>query len=76
MGRLRRGIGGRTCPVEHKDALYVKAGKHLQGPPVVKYPLASSSMTRRRALTGLVLGKIRGYNHKFYTNVFELLLSA
>ncbi len=60
-------------PVEHKDALYVKAGKHVQGPPVVKYRGIFIN-DEAPALTGLVREKFGGYNHTFYTNVFELLL--
>ena len=37
IGRVARGIGGPTCRPEHQDALFVKPGKYVQGPPSVKY---------------------------------------
>jgi|GEM_PF-208142 len=60
-------------PVAHRDALFVKPGRYVQGPPAVKYRGIFLN-DEAPALTGLVNEKFGGYNHKFYTNVFELLL--
>ena len=60
-------------PVEHKDALYVKAGKYQQDEPVVKYRGIFLN-DEAPALTNHVLEKYGNYNSKFYTKLFELLL--
>jgi hypothetical protein len=60
-------------PVEHKDALYVKAGKYVQGEPAVKYRGIFLN-DEAPALTNWVNEKFGNYNSKFYTKVFELLL--
>ena len=60
-------------PVAHKDALFVKPGKYVQGPPAVKYRGIFLN-DEAPALTGWVSEKFGDYNHEFYTNVFELLL--
>jgi hypothetical protein len=60
-------------PVEHKDTLYIKAGKYVQGPPAVKYRGIFLN-DEAPCLTGWVLEKFGNYNSKFYTKVFELLL--
>lgn len=60
-------------PVEHKDALFVKAGKYVQGPPAVKYRGIFLN-DEAPCLTGWVNEKFGTYNSKFYTKVFELLL--
>jgi hypothetical protein len=60
-------------PVRHADALYVKAGKYIQGPPRVKYRGIFIN-DEAPDLTGWAKEKFGGYNHTFYTNVFELLL--
>ncbi|MGA2916686.1 MAG: glycosyl hydrolase 115 family protein [Sedimentisphaerales bacterium] len=60
-------------PVEHKDAVFVKAGKYQQGEPVVKYRGIFLN-DEAPALTGYVLEKYGDYNSKFYAKVFELLL--
>jgi hypothetical protein len=60
-------------PVRHREALYVKAGVHLQGPPAVKYrgifinDEGPCLMTWARSKYGEL-------NHGMYTNVFELIL--
>jgi Glycosyl hydrolase family 115/Gylcosyl hydrolase family 115 C-terminal domain len=59
--------------VEHKDALYVDAGRWVQGEPAVKYRGIFLN-DEAPALTGWVNEKYGGYNHEFYTRVFELLL--
>ncbi len=60
-------------PIRHNDALYVKPGRYLQGPPAVKYRGVFLN-DEAPALTGWVKEKFGNYNHGFYTNVFELLL--
>jgi hypothetical protein len=60
-------------PARHHSALYVKAGRYLQGPPVVKYrgifinDEGPCLMTWAREKCG-------DLNHGMYTNVFELIL--
>ncbi len=60
-------------PVDHKDALYVSAGRWINGEPAVKYRGIFLN-DEAPALTGWVNEKYGGYNHQFYTKVFELLL--
>jgi hypothetical protein len=60
-------------PVVHKSSLYVKAGRFVQGPPAVKYRGIFLN-DEAPCLTGWVTEKFGNYNHRFYTNVFELLL--
>jgi hypothetical protein len=60
-------------PVQHKDSLYVKPGKYVQGPPAVKYRGIFLN-DEAPALTGWVTEKFGGYNHQFYEKVFELIL--
>jgi hypothetical protein len=60
-------------PVEHKDALFIRAGKFIQGPPAVKYRGIFLN-DEAPALTNWVKVKFGNYNSKFYTRVFELLL--
>ncbi len=60
-------------PVEHKDSLFVKAGKHIQGPPAVKYRGIFIN-DEGWALSPWVEEKFGGFNHEFYVHVFELLL--
>jgi endo-1,4-beta-D-glucanase Y len=59
--------------VQHKDALFVKAGRYVQGPPVVKYRGIFLN-DEAWALSPWVKEKFGDYNSKFYTKVFELLL--
>ena len=60
-------------PVEHKDALFVKAGKYVQGPPAVKYRGIFLN-DEGFALTPWVREQFGNYNSRFYAKVFELLL--
>jgi hypothetical protein len=60
-------------PVEHKAALFVKAGKHIEGPPVVKYRGIFLN-DEAPALSGWAKEKYGNLNHQFYEKVFELLL--
>ena len=73
---------------EHKDALFVKPGKYVQGPPAVKYrglflndeaPDLSNWITNKLGLlppgtNPPIPPNIANYNHQFYTRVFELIL--
>jgi hypothetical protein len=75
-------------PVVHRDALFVKAGKYVQGPPAVKYR-GFFINDEAPALAGWVREKfgqakqsqnppvpsgVANMNHEFYAHVFELLL--
>ena len=60
-------------PVAHKDALYVKKGVFVQGPPAVKYRGIFLN-DEAPSLTNWVHEKYGNYNHEFYTKVFELIL--
>jgi Glycosyl hydrolase family 115/Gylcosyl hydrolase family 115 C-terminal domain len=60
-------------PVVHKDALFVKAGKHGEGEPAVKYRGIFLN-DEAPALSGWVKEKYGTYNHQFYEKVFELIL--
>ena len=59
--------------VAHYDELFVKPGTFTQGPPAVKYRGIFIN-DEAPDLTGCAKEKFGGYNHGFYTNVFELLL--
>jgi hypothetical protein len=71
-------------PVEHKDALFVKAGKYGQGPPSVKYRGIFlndenpdlTQWVREKYGTVPVPGNqpTANYGRGFYTNLFELIL--
>ena len=60
-------------PVLHRDALYAEPGRWVVGPPVVKYRGIFLN-DEAPALTGWVNEKYGGFNHLFYTRVFDLLL--
>jgi Glycosyl hydrolase family 115/Gylcosyl hydrolase family 115 C-terminal domain len=60
-------------PVQHREAVYVKAGTYVQGPPAVKYRGIFLN-DEAPSLTGWVNEKFGAYNHEFYEKVFELLL--
>jgi hypothetical protein len=60
-------------PVPHKDVLYVRQGRYVQGEPAVKYRGIFLN-DEAPSLTGWVNATYGGYNHKFYEKVFELLL--
>jgi hypothetical protein len=60
-------------PVEHREALYVAAGRYVHGEPAVKYRGIFLN-DEAPSLTGWVNEKYGGYNHQFYEKVFELLL--
>jgi len=60
-------------PAAHKDALYVKPGRFLQGEPAVKYRGIFLN-DEAPSLSGWSREKFGGFNHDFYVKVFELLL--
>ena len=60
-------------PVQHKNALFVKSGRYVQGPPAVKYRGIFLN-DEAPSLSGWVHEKFGNYNHQFYEKVFELLL--
>ena len=60
-------------PPKHSDELFVKPGRYIQGPPAVKYRGIFIN-DEAPDLSGWASEKFGGYNHAFYTNVFELLL--
>jgi len=73
---------------EHKDAIFVKTGKYIQGPPGVKYrgiflndeaPDLSNWITNKFGLVPTnanppIPPDIANYNHQFYARLFELIL--
>ncbi|HWH72051.1 MAG TPA: glycosyl hydrolase 115 family protein, partial [Candidatus Sulfotelmatobacter sp.] len=60
-------------PVTRHEALFVKAGRYVQGSPAVRYRGIFLN-DEAPALAGWAREKFGGFNHSFYTNVFELLL--
>ncbi len=60
-------------PVQHADALYVRAGKFVQGPPAVKYRGIFLN-DEAPAMSGWAHEKFGGFKHEMYKHVFELLL--
>ena len=60
-------------PVPHRDALYVKPGRYVEGEPAVKYRGIFLN-DEAPSLTNWVDEKYGGFNHFFYERVFELLL--
>jgi hypothetical protein len=60
-------------PVKQQKDLYVLPGKHGTGEPAVKYRGIFIN-DEAPALAGWVHEKFGGFNHKFYKNVFELIL--
>ena len=60
-------------PVPHHDALFLKAGRYVEGPPAVKYRGIFLN-DEAPALSGWVRENYKTYNHEFYAKVFELFL--
>jgi hypothetical protein len=60
-------------PVVHRDALFVKPGRYVEGEPAVRYRGIFLN-DEAPALTGWVKAIYGNYNHQFYERVFELLL--
>ena len=60
-------------PVKKNSSLYVKPGRYSQGEPAVKYRGIFIN-DEQPALGRWVRENYGGFNHKFYENVFELIL--
>ena len=60
-------------PVKKRASAHVVPGRHASGEPVVKYRGIFLN-DEAPALTNWTSAKFGGYNHRFYTKVFELLL--
>lgn len=60
-------------PIKHQQALYVQSVNCVLGPPAVKYRGIFIN-DEWPALGRWATEKFGGFNHKFYTNVFELIL--
>jgi len=60
-------------PVPHRDALFVRAGRYIEGPPAVKYRGIFLN-DEEPALGRWAVEKYGGFNHKCYEKVFELIL--
>jgi hypothetical protein len=60
-------------PAHRHEALFIKAGTYLQGPPVVKYRGIFIN-DEEPALGGWSKAKFGGVNSKMYAHMFELLL--
>lgn len=60
-------------PVEKRDEVFIKAGRFVTDSPKVKYRGIFLN-DEEPALGGWVREKFDGFNAKFYTNVFELIL--
>ncbi len=59
--------------VPHRDSLFIESGRFVLREPAVKYRGIFLN-DEAPALTGWANEKFGGYNSKFYTHVFELLL--
>jgi hypothetical protein len=60
-------------PAQHHNALFLKAGTYVQGPPAVKYRGIFIN-DEEPCLAGWSREKFGGLNSKMYTHIFELLL--
>ena len=60
-------------PVRHQPRLFVRPGRYMQEEPSVKYRGIFIN-DEAPALSGWSWEKFGGFNHQFYTNVFELIL--
>jgi hypothetical protein len=60
-------------PTEHHDAICIRPGLIVQGPPAVKYRGIFLN-DEAPAMSGWAKEKFGGFNSKMYTHVFELLL--
>ncbi len=70
-------------PVRHQSVLFVKPGKHAQGPPAVKYrgiflndefPDLTNWMREKYGTLDGLMDDPANYGRGFYTNLFELIL--
>jgi len=60
-------------PVKHNDALFIKAGRYVEGPAAVKYRGIFLN-DEEPALGRWAVENYGGFNHEFYEKVFELIL--
>ncbi|MGA2131589.1 MAG: glycosyl hydrolase 115 family protein [Bryobacteraceae bacterium] len=60
-------------PVAHKDALFVRPGRFVQGEPAIRYRGIFLN-DEAPSLSGWSREKFGGWNSKFYVEVFELIL--
>ncbi len=60
-------------PAQKKEALFVKAGTYIQGPPSVKYRGIFLN-DEEPCLGRWAVEKYGGFNHRFYERLFELIL--
>ena len=60
-------------PVVEREALFVQAGRRVQGEPAVRYRGIFLN-DEAPALSGWANEKFGGFNHRFYAHVFELIL--
>ncbi|HWA82197.1 MAG TPA: glycosyl hydrolase 115 family protein, partial [Fimbriimonadaceae bacterium] len=60
-------------PVKRHKSLYVMSGRHIQGPPAVKYRGIFLN-DEAPSLSNWVYQNFGEYKHTFYVHVFELLL--
>jgi endo-1,4-beta-D-glucanase Y len=60
-------------PVKQNEALFVKAGRFVEGPPAVKYRGIFLN-DEEPALGRWAVENYGGFNHEFYEKVFELIL--
>lgn len=60
-------------PTKKQEALYVKNGRYVYGEPKVKYRGIFLN-DEAPALSGWTSEKFGGFNHQFYSHVFELIL--
>ena len=60
-------------PVSKHENIYIHSGKFSLGAPAVKYRGIFLN-DEAPALSGWAASKFGGFNHKFYANVFELIL--
>ncbi len=60
-------------PPKHHDTLYAEPGRWIVGPPAVKYRGIFLN-DEAPSLTNWVDKRYGGYNHHFYTRIFDLLL--
>jgi hypothetical protein len=60
-------------PPQHRSSIFIRPGRYVQGEPSVKYRGIFIN-DEAPALSGWAQEKFGGFNHRFYSNVFELIL--
>lgn len=60
-------------PVVKHENIYIRSGRFTSGAPAIKYRGIFLN-DEAPALSGWAAAKFGGFNHKFYANVFELIL--